>query len=187
MGNRANVVFVAGQGKNQTISPAVYLHWNGGPESVYAFLDELDVRGVRADGEYEAARFVQIVGEFFDEDYHSTLSLGILGGPKAITATALDKLPTDSGDNGFYIVRRDDRDPAKRIVRRFLNRAVGDGLVERSHVYVAREHTAAIADPKYLTIRAWFDAHRKLTEEQYHAKRLEEFEAKCAGALNIGT
>lgn len=38
MGNRAYVVFEDRQGNR---SPAVYLHWNGGPESIYAMLDTL--------------------------------------------------------------------------------------------------------------------------------------------------
>ena len=100
MGNRANVVFESEQG---TISPCVYLHWNGGAESIYPFLDELDKRQVRADGFYDAARFVQLVGEFFDPD---TLSLGITNGPSAITPEALAKVQTDPGDNGFYIVTK---------------------------------------------------------------------------------
>jgi hypothetical protein len=121
MGNRGNVVFVAGE----RISPTIYLHWNGGPESVYAFLRELDRRGVRADGEYEAARFVQIVGEFFDysgtEPQHSGLSLGIIAGPTAITPEALAEVFTDAGDNGFYVVERGSGEPLKRetTVRRF--------------------------------------------------------------------
>ena len=84
MGNRANVVFVNKAGDN--ISPTVYLHWNGGAESIYAFLDELDRRKVRADQCYECARFVQIVSEFFDsgEERYGTLSLGVMNGPKTI-------------------------------------------------------------------------------------------------------
>ncbi len=39
MGNRATIIFTDGK---KSFSPAVYLHWNGGPESVYAFLEELD-------------------------------------------------------------------------------------------------------------------------------------------------
>ncbi len=38
MGNRAYVVFESGKER----SPAVYLHWNGGPESIYAFLHALN-------------------------------------------------------------------------------------------------------------------------------------------------
>ena len=40
MGNRAAVVFT----KGEEISPAVYLHNNGGPESIYSFLAELNRR-----------------------------------------------------------------------------------------------------------------------------------------------
>lgn len=119
MGNRANVIFVAGE----CVSPCIYLHWNGGPESVYRFLDELDARDVRADGEYEAARFVQIVGEFFSEEGGDSLSLGILNRPSglggAISSEYLERIRTDSSDNGFYIV---DRTSANgRCVRRFVS------------------------------------------------------------------
>ena len=65
MGNRAIVIFSDKEEKN--ILPAVYLHWNGGPESIYAFLDELDRRKVGDNRHYETARFIQIVGEFMDE------------------------------------------------------------------------------------------------------------------------
>jgi hypothetical protein len=120
MGNRANVIFVTGDGgmRPREISPAIYLHWNGGPESVYAFLAELDRRNVRADAEYEAARFVHVVGDFFDSDLgprswtpgecqeYEGLSLGIINGPKEITPEALANLRTDNGDNGFYVVDR---------------------------------------------------------------------------------
>jgi hypothetical protein len=37
MGNRAYVVFESGNER----SPAIYLHWQGGPESIYAFLHAL--------------------------------------------------------------------------------------------------------------------------------------------------
>jgi len=97
MGNRAYVIFEDKDSK--TFSPAIYLHWNGGPESVYAFLDELDRRGVRADQEYEAARFVQIVGEYFMPDQ---LSLGVTSGP----SSAADLGRWAREDNGLYLVCR---------------------------------------------------------------------------------
>ncbi len=105
MGNRATVVFTAGD----HISPAVYLHWQGGPESVYAFLDELDRREVRADADYECARFIGIVAEFFDADSYGTTSLGVTNGPTVIAPEALAEVQTDHGDNGFYVVNRADR------------------------------------------------------------------------------
>lgn len=116
MGNRATVIFADPNFKK--FSAAVYLHWNGGPESVYQFLDELDRRNVRADQDYECARFIQIVGEFMDQDERSGLSLGVVNGPKSIKPSDLSKVYTDHGDNGFYIVSRRHGHPP--VVRRFI-------------------------------------------------------------------
>lgn len=104
MGNRATVIFTDG---NSEFSPAVYLHWNGGPESVYAFLHELERRQVRADQDYECARFIQIVGDFFDSgDAVTSLSLGVANGPTSNMLSALAKVRTDKSDNGIYLVNR---------------------------------------------------------------------------------
>jgi hypothetical protein len=118
MGNRANVIFVDAEEKS--ISPCIYLHWNGGPESIYPFLDELDRRKVKADQNYEAARFIEIVAQFMADgmDDVNVLSLGVVNGPKTISANDLRELETDDGDNGFYIVDR--TVPNKRSVRRFV-------------------------------------------------------------------
>lgn len=58
--------------------------FNGGPESVYAFLDELNRRKVRADADYECARFIAIVAKFFDKEAYTSLSLGVTNGPASI-------------------------------------------------------------------------------------------------------
>lgn len=113
MGNRAHIIFH----EDSTISPAVYLHWNGGPESVYRFLDEMDRRDIRADGEYDAAQMVALINDYMSSDYHSGLSLGIVNGPKHITLTALQ--PYDHGDNGVYVVTRGNARGNARRVRRF--------------------------------------------------------------------
>lgn len=76
----------------------VYLHWNGGLESVLAFLDtarEREYRSPVADPSYAMARLTGIVHEFFAE---SGLSLGI--GP-------LSQLDCDNHDNGTYVVGAD--------------------------------------------------------------------------------
>jgi hypothetical protein len=101
MGNRATVIFT--DGKN-SFSPAVYLHWNGGPESVYAFLEELDRRRQRADQDYECARFIQLIGEFFNQDRINSLSLSVVNGPKSDGLSDLSKVDTDHGDNGVYLI-----------------------------------------------------------------------------------
>jgi len=132
MGNRATIIFTA----NGDISPAVYLHWNGGPESVYQFLDELDRRHVRADADYECARFVHIVGDFFDQDTTDGLSLGVANGPDAITPAALRHVRTDHGDNGFYIV---DRTKQPRAIRRFHEHYDWDNPDEERRVTITED------------------------------------------------
>jgi hypothetical protein len=116
MGNRAFVIFANKDWT--TFSPAVYLHWNGGPESVYAFLEELNHREVRADQEYECARFIQIVGEFFDSgEYYTSLSLGVESVPVTFVSGGLPvvEIPVlakkyEPGDNGLYLVCREGTD-----------------------------------------------------------------------------
>jgi hypothetical protein len=103
MGNRATVVFTDGKGN---YSCAVYLHWNGGAESIYSFIEELDRRKIRTDQDYECARFIQIVGEFFDQDKIGGLSLGVANGPKTDSLKDLNNIPTDHNDNGLYLVNR---------------------------------------------------------------------------------
>ena len=110
MGNRANIVFTDGECHSAT----VYLHWNGGPESVYAFLDELKRRvgGRFIDTNYNPARFAQVVGDFIDAgNFHAAgdlgLSIGIMPAPKDLTLEGLQGVPTDNSDNGLYIVHKD--------------------------------------------------------------------------------
>jgi len=142
MGNRAIIIFE--DEKSQEFSPAIYLHWNGGPESVYPFLDELDHRKVRADQDYEAARFIQIVGEFMSQDKLSSLSLGIHNGPKNLNPKTLTDY--DHGDNGIYIVCREN---SKRRVRRFHSNG-NSGIKEVDQLTAKREEKAAYQH-KYTT------------------------------------
>ncbi len=137
MGNRAIVVFVDDVSKPTHISPAVYLHWNGGPESIYPFLDELDRRHVRGEVDYECARFIHIVCDFFDQDAAGGLSIGASNGPAEISVKALHRY--DPGDNGIYVVARHG---GHRHVRRFT--APSDGpLVEFRCDAVDREQQEA--------------------------------------------
>lgn len=149
MGNRAHVIFT--NADETSISPAIYLHWNGGPESVYAFLAELDRRGIRADQEYDAARFAAIVGQFFDQDYYSDTSLGIKNGPDKISAESL--VPYDHGDNGIYVVNRDGGPP---IVRRFFGNFQTGKVKEISREEVNAEATEARESEQYAGIVAYF-------------------------------
>lgn len=90
MGNRAVLQF----GPDENTSVGIYLHWNGGRESVQAFLDYADEAGVRdqaGDPEYFLARLTQIIANFFGGT--TSIGLGI--------AAHLDR---DNGDNGTYII-----------------------------------------------------------------------------------
>ena len=92
MGNRAVIKF---DGTTQ----GIYLHWNGGVESVQAFLDcakRYDLRG----GYYGAARLCQIIGNYFG----GSLSLGV---------DRIDFLDCDNGDNGMFTI-----DSAKWEIRK---------------------------------------------------------------------
>ena len=94
MGNRCLIV-----PKGQE-NLGVYLHWNGGVDSVTAFLTYCKMKeyrpfgGKNADG-YGIARFVQVVGNFFG----GGLSIGI----EAIT-TELTEDYAGAYDNGIYII-----------------------------------------------------------------------------------
>lgn len=83
MGNRAVIKF---GGTDQ----GIYLHWNGGVESVQAFLDCAKRYNLRG-GCYGAARLCQIIGNFFG----GSLSLGV---------DSVRFLDCDNGDNGMFVV-----------------------------------------------------------------------------------
>jgi hypothetical protein len=83
MGNRA-VIQMDGQGVG------LYLHWNGGLDTVQPLLDvakEYKIGG----GDYGIARLAQMLGNWFG----GTLSVGV---------ATLDNLDRDNGDNGTYVI-----------------------------------------------------------------------------------
>lgn len=132
MGNRANVVFESED--STAFSPAIYLHWNGGPESVYAFLQVADQFNVRKDDlPYRASRFCQIVGNFLG----GTLSLGLQS-----VSTAKDIEAFDPGDNGTFVFAWIAKKKQWRC-RRYRQLANGGGqwLTPKE---VQQEHAAAL-------------------------------------------
>ena len=73
MGNSAIVKAIGNDNKG------VYLHWNGGRDSVEAFLKYCSMRGFRSfEDDYGMARFTQIVSNFLGGD---GLSIGITDEP----------------------------------------------------------------------------------------------------------
>lgn len=89
MGNRAVIAF--GPDKPDTIG--VYLHWNGGRDSVEGFLEAAKTLKLRdpLDDCYGIARFCQIVGNCF-------------GGGLSLGVDVLARLDCDNGNNGVYFV-----------------------------------------------------------------------------------
>lgn len=90
MGNRA-IITTRENFNNNGIG--VYLHWNGGKDSVEAFLYYCKLKGYRPPEKdcYGWARLCQVIGNFFG----GTTSIGI------------DNFPQDTGkyqDNGTYII-----------------------------------------------------------------------------------
>jgi hypothetical protein len=91
MGNRALITTRENYEKDGI---AVYVHWNGGYDSVRAFLKYCELKGYRAPDEdcYGWARLCQVIGNFFG----GGLSVGI------------DNFSKDAGewqDNGTYIIK----------------------------------------------------------------------------------
>lgn len=72
----------------------IYLHWNGGRDSVEAFLKYCDLKGYRSPDEdcYGWARLCQVIGNFF-------------GGSTSVGIDTLWHLDRDNGDNGVYIIK----------------------------------------------------------------------------------
>lgn len=87
MGNRAVIT-------TEAKDLGVYLHWNGGRDSVEAFLLYCKLKGYRSPDMdfYGWARLCQVIGNFF-------------GGELSVGINRYDKLDTDNGDNGVYIIK----------------------------------------------------------------------------------
>ena len=90
MGNRA-VITTRENFDNKGVG--IYLHWNGGRDSVEAFLKFCELKNYREPEIdcYGWARLCQVIGNFFG----GGLSLGI---------DTVNKLDCDNGDNGVYII-----------------------------------------------------------------------------------
>lgn len=85
MGNRAVITTTE---KNI----GIYLHWNGGIDSVTAFLKYCELRGFRSfPDDYGIARFTQVVANYFG----GGLSIGVTDNPEGWA---------EGADNGMYVV-----------------------------------------------------------------------------------
>ena len=93
MGNRAVITTEENYGESSGLG--VYLHWNGGRDSVQGFLEYCRLRSFRApeNDDYGWARLCQIAANFLGAD---GTSIGI---------DDITRLDMDNGDNGVYLIR----------------------------------------------------------------------------------
>lgn len=90
MGNRAVITTKENMDNNGI---GVYLHWNGGRDSVRAFLKYCELKGYRAPSEdnYGWARLCQVIGNFF-------------GGRDSLGIDVVNNLDCNNYDNGVYLI-----------------------------------------------------------------------------------
>ena len=87
MGNRAVIT-------DKTMEIGVYVHWNGGRDSVEAFLEyckRREFRDVNEDRSYAYARLTQVIANYF-------------GGNLSVGIDLCKNLDCENWDNGTYII-----------------------------------------------------------------------------------
>ena len=91
MGNRAGIT-TPHEYRNDGIG--VYLHWNGGRDSIEGFLTYCKLKGYRSPETdcYGWARLCQVVGNFF-------------GGSTSVGIDKVANLDCDNHDNGVYFIK----------------------------------------------------------------------------------
>ena len=99
----------------------VYMHWNGGRDSVEPILAYCKAKGYRCpeDDEYGWARLCQVIGNF-------------MGGNLSVGIDRYEELDRDNGDNGVYVIK------GWRIVKRIFFKG------EEQHEYNFREFMSAV-------------------------------------------
>lgn len=107
MGNRAVITSVKAvtlNGVKHSDELGVYLHWNGGRDSVEAFLEYCRRKGYPSPevDNYGWARLCQVIGNFF-------------GGVNSLGIDRCCNLDCDNWDNGTYVIKN------WKIVKRFYN------------------------------------------------------------------
>lgn len=141
MGNRAYIAF-------EESKVSVYVHWNGGPESVVSFVDYMNEAGVRTgDPAYACARLAQIIGNYFG----GILSVGI-------EARSGSWKTLHGEDNGAYLVGT--RNHEWQIVG--WSRVTDDKLADV--IERARKHSYNAAGEMMQNLRDANDPHFKKDE-----------------------
>jgi|TARA_B100001094_G_scaffold181414_1_gene175792 hypothetical protein len=93
MGNRA-IITIKDKYLAKDDWPSIYLHWNGGYDTVKPMLDVARQYGIDCESHYGIARLAQMFGNYFG----GTLSVGI---------GSYSGQDLNNGDNGVYIIGDD--------------------------------------------------------------------------------
>ena len=93
MGNRAVITASKSRDVAESNDIGIYLHWNGGRDSVEAFLKYCELKRYRSPSKdsYGLARLCQVIANFF-------------GGGNSIGIDNCCYLDCNNGDNGVYII-----------------------------------------------------------------------------------
>ena len=137
MGNRAVIT-------TESKKIGVYLHWNGGRDSVEAFLKYCELQQFPSPERdfYGWARLCQVVSNFFK----GGLSIGI---------DEYYKLDTDNYDNGVYIIK-----DWQIIGREFFN-----GIEQNEHQLDLALRSIDKAQPKHMQLGEFLDAEEVNIED----------------------
>ena len=101
IGNRAVISFQATDLETLALDGVgIYVHWNGGLESIEAFCKSATQLGI-----HNPARFIQMISNWF-------------GGNSSIFVDVISGLDYNNGDNGTYIVSKDSGE--WKVVKRFF-------------------------------------------------------------------
>lgn len=98
----------------------IYLHWDGSPNQVYAYLRYCKLKGVSSPGmdeSYAMARLTQVIAN----DIGGTLNIGI---------GRIRDLDYDNGDNGTYIIG-DGWEVIKRLFCHQPDDIIEDDIIEQ--------------------------------------------------------
>ena len=95
MGNRAVITLKPHEGEIYDNQIGIYVHWNGGRDSIEAFLTYCKLRGFRSPSSdsYGFARLTQVIANFFGGD---GLSIGV---------DVCKHLDCHNYDNGVYLIK----------------------------------------------------------------------------------
>ena len=93
MGNRAVITASKSRDVAESNDIGIYLHWNGGRDSIEAFLKYCELKRYRSPSKdnYGWARLCQVIANY-------------LGGETGIGIDNCCHLDCDNGDNGVYII-----------------------------------------------------------------------------------